>query len=94
MFSEITRLSFDVTSWVKNISYVIKYHPLCIILRHAFYLRVDHDSSTDSVKPEPEGNQELNYSGYLGYPESSAAELVNPEVAQDQGKPRMHLTIP
>jgi len=48
-----------------------------------------------SAKQDPEVIQEdLGYSGFLGYPDPSAPVVEESEFAQVQGKPRMHLTLP
>ena len=85
-----------VTSWVKTL---VKLFPqqitfLFIILKHAFLPRVDHGNSVVTTKPELEGNPECDYPGYSGYLDFSATEVEYLDLAQNQGKPRMHLTLP
>ena len=60
-----------------------------------FYLRVENDSSAVYAKQDPEVNYlDLGNSGCSGISSLSATEFEDPEVAQDQGKLRMHLTLP
>jgi hypothetical protein len=68
---------------------------ISIMLKHAFYLRVENDSTFVKLEQDPEllNQVDLGSPGFSGF-SGLSAEVEEPESAQVEGKPRMHLTLP
>ena len=60
---------------------------MSIMLKHAFYVRVENDNSIVQVEQDPGVVDQVDL-GFSGFSGPSAAVFEEPEFAQGEGKPR------